>query len=89
MYLAGGNNYREGRWFTPWQSKELLIFKLDPLISSISGQESTLIGNGVVQCNDTTIASEICEEMWVLKNPHVDYGLDGVEIISNGSGNHH
>ena len=18
MYLAGGNNYREGRWFTPW-----------------------------------------------------------------------
>ena len=23
------------------------------------------------------------------KNPHVDYGLDGVEIIGNGSGSHH
>ena len=23
------------------------------------------------------------------KNPHVDYGLDGVEIIANGSGSHH
>lgn len=23
------------------------------------------------------------------KNPHVEYGLDGVEIIANGSGSHH
>lgn len=23
------------------------------------------------------------------KNCHVDYGLDGVEIVSNGSGSHH
>ena len=27
--------------------------------------------------------------MWVPKNPHVDYGLDGAEIITNGSGSHH
>jgi NAD+ synthase (glutamine-hydrolysing) len=25
----------------------------------------------------------------VPKNPHADYGLDGVEIISNSSGSHH
>merc|ERR1711893_539720 len=43
----------------------------------------------VVQCNDTSIACETCEELWVPKNPHVDYGLDGVEIIGNGSGSHH
>ena len=24
-----------------------------------------------------------------MKNPHVDYGLDGVEIIGNSSGSHH
>ena len=23
------------------------------------------------------------------QNPHVDYGLDGVEIVANGSGSHH
>lgn len=23
LYLAGGNNYREGRWFTPWNKQEL------------------------------------------------------------------
>jgi len=23
LYLAGGNNYREGRWFTPWNKIEL------------------------------------------------------------------
>ena len=27
--------------------------------------------------------------MWVPKNPHVEYGLDGVEIFANGSGSHH
>jgi len=48
-----------------------------------------VIGNAVIECNDTTIACEICEEVWVPKNLHVDYGLDGVEIISNGSGSHH
>jgi NAD+ synthase (glutamine-hydrolysing) len=47
------------------------------------------MGNGIVQCRDTTIASEICEEVWMPRNLHVEYGLDGVEIISNGSGSHH
>lgn len=32
---------------------------------------------------------ETCEELWVPNNPHVGYGLDGVEIIGNGSGSHH
>ena len=31
----------------------------------------------------------MCEEIFVSKNPHVDYSLDGVEIIANGSGSHH
>ena len=47
------------------------------------------MGNAVVKCRDTQIASEICEELWVPENPHVEYCLDGVEIISNGSGSHH
>ena len=26
LFLAGGNNYREGRWFTPWPGTELHRF---------------------------------------------------------------
>ena len=89
LFLAGGNNYREGRWFTPWSSPDLQSFQLEERIRNISGQKETVIGNAVIRCNDTTIACETCEELWVPKNPHVDYGLDGVEIISNGSGSHH
>lgn len=48
-----------------------------------------MFGNAVIRCNDTSIGCETCEELWVPKNPHVDYGLDGVEIIGNGSGSHH
>jgi NAD+ synthase (glutamine-hydrolysing) len=29
MFLAGGNNYREGRWFTPWTKAELDRFILN------------------------------------------------------------
>lgn len=29
MHLAGGNNYREGRWFAAWRQKELIPYKLD------------------------------------------------------------
>ena len=29
MINAGANNYREGRWFSPWRKKELDTFVLD------------------------------------------------------------
>lgn len=32
---------------------------------------------------------EICEEMWVPRNPHIELGLDGVEIFTNSSSSHH
>ena len=89
MFLAGGNNYREARWFTAWKQKDLVQYKLDTEIKGIIGQEYVPFGNGVIECNDTTIACEICEELWINKNPHVEYGLDGVEIIGNSSGSHH
>lgn len=33
MHLASGNNYREGRWFTPWRQEGLQKFKLDASLS--------------------------------------------------------
>lgn len=92
MYLAAGNNYRESRWFTAWArdaGRAVDDFQLSPEIVGIRGQKMTKFGNAVIRCLDTTIAVETCEEIFVPKNPHVDYGLDGVEIIVNGSGSHH
>lgn len=43
----------------------------------------------MVKCIDAEIASEICQEMWTMKNPHVDFFMDGVDIVSNASGSHH
>lgn len=89
MYLAGGNNYREARWFAPWSKPDLERFVLNDQIRSIVGQKDVFIGNAIIQCNDTSIGIEMCEEIWMPRNMHVDYGLDGVEIVSNGSGSHH
>jgi NAD+ synthase (glutamine-hydrolysing) len=50
---------------------------------------TTKFGNAIINCEDTSIACETCEELWVPNNPHVEYGLDGVEIIANGSGSNH
>lgn len=90
--MADGNNYREARWFTPWlkdKGRAVEDFYLSTEIQKITGQKLTKFGNAVIQCVDTSIACETCEELWVPKNPHVNYGLDGVEIIANGSGSHH
>jgi NAD+ synthase (glutamine-hydrolysing) len=92
MYLAdGSNNYRENRWFTAWPpaNKDMIEFQMPDEIAAIIGQKNTLFGNGVIQCNDVTIACETCEEIFVPDNPHIRYGLDAVDIIGNGSGSHH
>ncbi|KAJ7419368.1 Glutamine-dependent NAD(+) synthetase [Pitangus sulphuratus] len=31
----------------------------------------------------------MCEELWTPNSPHIDMGLDGVEIFTNSSGSHH
>ena len=46
--LAGGNNYRERRWFTPWTSSQLVNFPLSEQIRRVTGQKETLFGNGVI-----------------------------------------
>mgnify|MGYP000848368810 CR=1 FL=1 len=91
LYMADGNNYRENRYFKPWNpdNRELYDFKLPECVSKILGQKTAKFGVAIVKCNDTEIATEICEELWVPKNMHVELCLDGAEIISNSSGSHH
>ena len=48
LFLAGGNNYREGRWFMPWSSEEVFPLRLPDNIQAIVGQRETVFGNAVV-----------------------------------------
>lgn len=47
------------------------------------------MGVVVIKCKDAEIASEICEELWLPRNLHVELCLDGVDVISNPSASHH
>ena len=43
----------------------------------------------ILSLNDTALAAETCEELFTPHAPHIALALNGVEIISNGSGSHH
>ncbi|MBE2198067.1 MAG: NAD(+) synthase [Anaerolinea sp.] len=90
MILADDGNYREPRWFAAWQQPRAIIeHHLPRMIRAITGQETVPFGDAAVATRDTVLASEMCEELFAPSSPHTYLGLDGVEIISNGSGSHH
>lgn len=54
------------------------------------GTQTTVpFGDAVVSTRDTCIGVEMCEELFTPNAPHIDMGLDGVEIFTNSSGSHH
>ncbi|KAM9302411.1 glutamine-dependent NAD(+) synthetase isoform 1-T1 [Gastrophryne carolinensis] len=90
MVMANEGNYRELRWFTPWnKQREVEDYFLPRIIQQITGQVTVPFGDAVLATKDTCIGSEICEELWAPNSPHIDMGLDGVEIFTNASGSHH
>eukprot|EP00794_Sanderia_malayensis_P011791 gene11791-13011_t len=90
MVLAISGNYRERRYFCAWKKvREVEDFVLPRMISKITKQDTVKFGDAVIATRDTCIGTEICEELFVAKNPHVDMAEDGVEIFTNGSGSHH
>ena len=58
------------------------------MITDLSGQTTVPFGDGVIALQDTVLGFEICEELWNPQSSHIDMGLDGVEIIVNGSGSY-
>lgn len=89
MYMADEGNYRESRWFNCWnkpgQTEE---FALHPILHSM--QKTVLFGDAVLDFADTTVAAEICEELFSPFSPHLGLSLAGnVEIFLNGSASHH
>ncbi|XP_077178184.1 glutamine-dependent NAD(+) synthetase isoform X6 [Paroedura picta] len=90
MDLANTGNYREMRWFTPWnRSRQVEDYFLPRMIQKITNQESVPFGDAVLATLDTCIGSEICEELWTPNSPHIEMGIDGVEIFTNSSASHH
>jgi len=90
IFLANDGNYRETRWFSAWsQERSIEPFSLPETIRDLNQQHTAPIGIAAIATRDTTVASETCEELFTPKSPHIDFGLDGIEIITNGSGSHH
>jgi len=89
MILCDEGNYRETRWFTAWTRQcDTEEFYLPRIIQNICDQSTTVFGDAVISTVDTCLGFEICEELWNPKSPHIDMGLDGVEIFVNGSGSY-
>ncbi|KKA20102.1 NAD(+) synthase (glutamine-hydrolyzing), partial [Rasamsonia emersonii CBS 393.64] len=83
MWLANDGNYREMRYFTPWQRpREVEDYYLEQIVGNITGQYTVPFGDAVISTRDTCIGMETCEELFTPNG-------SGVEIISNSSGSHH
>ncbi|KOS20618.1 Glutamine-dependent NAD(+) synthetase [Escovopsis weberi] len=90
LYLANDGNFREMRFFTPWnRPRHVEQYYLPPLIQKHQGRRHVPIGDVVLSTIDTCLAAETCEELFTPNSPHINMGLNGVEIFTNSSGSHH
>ena len=90
LILAADGNYRETRWFAAWQHpRQLEEYYLPRMLREITGQETVPFGDAAIAARDTALAAETCEELFAPNSPHIYLGLNGIEIITNGSGSHH
>lgn len=90
MYLANDGNYREMRYFTPWNRPQYYEkYQLPKFMQKFNNQVRVLFGDCLVDTLETRIGFETCEELFTPHSPHIDMALQGVEIFSNSSGSHH
>ncbi|KAG8714421.1 glutamine-dependent NAD(+) synthetase [Ceratobasidium sp. 423] len=65
MWLANDGNYRELRYFTPWQKhRQTEEHYLPRMIKAITGQVKVPFGDAVISTMDTCIGVELCEELF-------------------------
>lgn len=87
--MADEGNYRESRWFNCWSRPgEIDEHPLPAFMHDF--QKTAPFGDAVLDFADTSIAAEICEELFAPMSPHLSLALAGnVEIFLNGSASHH
>lgn len=89
MSLANDGLYREMRHFTAWTKKmQTETYYLEPVVGSITGQRSVLIGDAILSTLDTAVGCETCEELFTPSNPSTYMSLNGCEIVLNSSASH-
>jgi NAD+ synthase (glutamine-hydrolysing) len=91
MWLADDGNYREDRWFTAWSKHKIPLLEehiLPDEVAHICNQTSANFGVAILEAADATVASEVCEELFTPESPNIMWGLEGVDIVSNGSASH-
>lgn len=63
--LANDGNYREMRYFTPWQRLRYVEeYYLEKIVGDITGQEKVPFGDAVISTKDTCLGAETCEELF-------------------------
>ena len=89
MSLANDGLYREMRHFTPWSKpRQFETYYLEQVVAKVTGQTTVPIGDGILSTPETAIGVETCEELFTPLNPSTFLGLNGAEIILNGSASH-
>ncbi|EGW33512.1 glutamine-dependent NAD(+) synthetase [Spathaspora passalidarum NRRL Y-27907] len=90
LFLANDGNYREMRYFTPWNRPQYYEeYQLPKHIAKSTGQSRVTFGDCIVETLETRLGCETCEELFTPQSPHIAMSLDGVEIFTNSSGSHH
>lgn len=73
LYLANDGNFREPRYFSPWnRPKYVEKYKLDERFRKLQGENFVPIGDVVIDTLDTCFAAETCEELFTPHSPHID-----------------
>jgi NAD+ synthase (glutamine-hydrolysing) len=90
LILADDGNYRESRWFTPWEiGTKSMEVALPEFITEITGQKTATFGNFIMRTvDDVLIGSECCEELWAPLPSSTALFAQGVHIVFNASGSH-
>lgn len=73
LYLANDGNFREMRFFTPWnRPRHVEQYSLPPHIQEHQGRRHVPIGDVVLSTIDTCLAAETCEELFTPNSPHIN-----------------
>lgn len=73
LYLANDGNFREMRFFTPWnRPRHVEQYYLPPRIQKHQGNRHVPIGDVVLSTIDTCVAAETCEELFTPNSPHIN-----------------
>lgn len=91
MHLADDGNYREKRFFVPWErpheSFDLDKYYLPKYIQELTGQEFCMFGFANLKFRDLTVGLEICEEVFRL-NSHTRNSYLNCDVIFGTNGSH-